>query len=92
MSRAQLKAALELDGNGERLLDDEEVEQMRVEEMPAVKKGCICTNSHEPDENGFVFSSPSCLIHGPKWHDPPRRLSTVDSRTVGIIHNPRHGR
>ena len=38
--------------------------------------GCICRNGHEPDESGFVYTSPSCLIHGLHWEQEAQGMDS----------------
>jgi hypothetical protein len=89
-SRAQLKAALELDGRGQRLVDEEELAKMRKEDRPPAARGCICTNGHQPDKDGCVFTSPSCEVHNFRTpYIAHGRLTERDARTVGVIHSSR---
>lgn len=93
MSRAQLKASLELDGLGHTLLDEEETKRLKVDLRPIVQRGCICPpnhegNRHEPTAQGFLITSPSCEVHG--FHSPHverTSLSRQDVRTVASIHS-----
>jgi hypothetical protein len=62
LTRAQLGASLALDG--QRLLSEAEVAAMRDKGVPLVQRGCICPNQHRPDKDGFITTSPSCVIHG----------------------------
>ena len=80
-TEAQIEAALELDGLGHKLATPEK------QELRAVSQGCICPNNHEPDKDGFIVTSPSCLLHGCRTQFIPRsRLTEFDLRTPGVIH------
>jgi hypothetical protein len=55
--------------------------------QPAVQRECICRNHHRPDAAGFVYTSPSCLRHGPRspyiTHDGQSGFDVVwDDRTL----------
>jgi len=61
-SLPRLAAELELDGLGQRVAE--------IDELPAhAIQGCICTNGHEPDSDGLIFTSPACSQHGLKYPD-----------------------
>ncbi len=84
-SEKALEAMLELDritGEGSAVIVHE-----APAEQPAVQRGCICPNRHQPDENNFIITSPSCEIHGCRSRYMQRSsLSQADARTVGVIH------
>jgi hypothetical protein len=86
-SAAQLEALLELEGDGtQRLLSPAETAQLQGDDLP-VKKGCICPNSHKPNSDGLIFTSPACQLHGCHTRFVQRsRLTEYDLRTPGIIH------
>jgi hypothetical protein len=50
---------------------------------------CICRNNCEPDENGFIYISPNCIVHKP--HRPwtgvpvPRTPTAEERRAVDEI-------
>ena len=52
--------------------------------IPTVRLQCICRNEHRPID-GFVYTSPSCLQHGPRapyiTHDSESGFYVVDDRS-----------
>ena len=54
---AQIDALIALEGHGERRVPAEEL-------RPLVERECICTNHHQPDAMGFIWTSPACGFHG----------------------------
>jgi len=83
-TRAQIEAMIELGGGTERLVDEPEAQRYQ---------GCICTNGHQPDENGNIYTAPSCELHGLRNHWIPQpALRRQDRRTEGVIHTGRERR
>lgn len=80
----QLEAMIELDGGDQRVLPPDE--------LPIVKQQCVCRNGHQPDENGFVYVSPSCMAHGIRSKFVTMsRMTENSARTVGVIHSRNGG-
>lgn len=78
------------------LTAQEAAEERRLaaeEAAPAVRKGCICSNGHEPVD-GFISSAPCCAEHG-LWsrYVAIKGLDSANTlRTPGQIHNARNTR
>ena len=51
---------------------------------PRVQSECICRNGGEPDENGWIFVSPVCMVHSPRkaYIGSPRLASAIERREV----------
>ena len=90
-SEAQIEAALELDGLGQHILSPDELAEMHKQDALAVRKGCICVNQHEPDENGLIFTSPSCELHGCRTRYIAGFRLEDRARTVGAVHGRKSG-
>jgi hypothetical protein len=62
-SRPRLEAELEMDG--QRLVSDDDLPHL-LEVTPPTPclADCICRNGHKPDEEGLIYTSPSCEVHG----------------------------
>lgn len=54
---------------------------------PVVEKGCICPNGHEPDAQGLIFTSPSCIEHGCRTRWPFKSQLNLSERTIGTVHS-----
>jgi hypothetical protein len=90
---AQIEAMLALDGGTQRLVKPEEIAAMKEAARPAVSKGCICTNNHQPDSEGLIFTSPACAIHGLKSrYIESTGRNQRDARTVGATHRTNRDR
>ena len=61
-------------------------QQESAEFVPAPLTGCICRDNHQPDESGFIYTSPSCLIHGPHCKQEVQGLDR-DRRQPGRSHS-----
>ena len=83
-SDEELDVALE--AWGMRFLSPTQVQQELQEERPVAQRGCICSNGHEPDENGLIFTSVSCVLHGCRTQWPFKSQLNISSRTVGVTH------
>ena len=77
---------------GERI-KPEEIAAMKEAARPAVSKGCICTNNHQLDSEGLIFTSPACAIHGLKSrYIESTGRNQRDARTVGATHRTNRDR
>ncbi len=62
-----------------------EARKQHIAARPTIERECICRNNHEPDEHGFIYLSPSCLVHAPRKAyigGSPRLASAIERREV----------
>ena len=77
-----------------RFLDAKELEEerrlQREEDTPIVKRECLCSNHHEPVD-GYVYTSPACLIHGQITRHVPRAMNITSDRVRERQRHATHG-